>query len=73
MTLHCRELDLKAMLSDPIVKAVMEADGIDPRELEAELPEIVARLCATRNRPKPGLASASGDAVMKSAVNCLLI
>lgn len=73
MTLRCRELDLKAMLADPIVKAVMEADGIDPRELEAELPEIVARLCATWNTPKPGLASASGDAVMKNAVNWILI
>jgi hypothetical protein len=58
MTLHCRELDLKAMLADPIVKAVMEADGIDPRELEAGLPQIAARLRATWNTPKPGLASA---------------
>ena len=73
MTLRCRELDLKAMLADPIVKAVMEADGIDPRELEAELPEIAARLRATWNTPKPGLASASGDAVMKNAVNWILI
>ena len=42
MTLRCRELDLKAMLADPIVKTVMEADGIDPRELEAELQQIAA-------------------------------
>ena len=47
MTLRCRELDLKAMLADPIVKTVMEADGIDPRELEAELQQIAARLRAT--------------------------
>ena len=73
MTPHCRELGLKDMLADPIVKSVMQADGIDPRELEAELLQIAALLHATRNRPKPGLASASGDAVMKSAVNCLLI
>jgi len=73
MTLHCRELDLKAMLADPIVKAVMEANGIGPRELEAGLPQIAARLRATWNTPKPGLASASGEAVMKNAVNCLLI
>jgi hypothetical protein len=53
MTLRCRELDLKAMLADPIVKAVMEADGIDPRELEAELQQIAARLRATWNTPKP--------------------
>ena len=61
MTLHCRELDLKAMLADPIVKAVMEADGIDPRELEAGLPQIAARLRATWNTPKPGLAAASDE------------
>ena len=73
MTSHCREFGLKAMLAHPIVKAVMQADGIDPRELEAELLQIAALLHATRNRPKPGLASASGDAVMKSAVNWLLI
>jgi hypothetical protein len=44
MTSHCRELDLKAMLADPIVKAVIQADGIDPRELEAELMQIAALL-----------------------------
>ena len=37
----------------------MEADGIDPRELEAELQQIAARLRARWNTPKPGLASAS--------------
>ena len=61
------------MLADPIVKTVMEADGIDPRELEAELQQIAARLRARWNTPKPGLASASGDAVMKNAVNWILI
>ena len=42
MTSHCREFGLKAMLAHPIVKAVMQADGIDPRELEAELQQIAA-------------------------------
>jgi hypothetical protein len=32
------------MLSDPIVKAVMEADGVDPHELAAMLASTVARL-----------------------------
>ena len=73
MTSHCRELGLKDMLADPIVQSVMQADGIDPRELEAGLPQIAARLRATWNTPKPGLASASGNAVMKNAVNCILI
>ena len=63
MTLHCRELDLKAMLADPIVKAVMEAVRVNSRLNCQKLPHA----CARR------LASASGEAVMKNAVNCLLI
>ena len=34
------ELTLKDALSDSIVKAVMAADGIDPREFEANLRDI---------------------------------
>jgi hypothetical protein len=36
------------MLADPIVRAVMEADGVDSRELEAELRQTAALLHATR-------------------------
>ena len=32
-----REPTLKDMLSDSIIKAVMDADGVDPHELEAML------------------------------------
>jgi hypothetical protein len=35
------------MLADPIVKAIMEADGVDSRELEAELQQTAALLHAT--------------------------
>jgi hypothetical protein len=38
-----RELTLKDVLSDSIVKAVMAADGVDPQELEASLREIARR------------------------------
>jgi hypothetical protein len=31
------EPTLEEMLSDPIIRAVMEADGIDPQELAASL------------------------------------
>ena len=31
-----REPTLKDMLSDSIVRAVMEADGVDPQELEGD-------------------------------------
>jgi len=48
MSSHCREPRLEEMLGDPIVKAVMEADGVDSRELEAELRQTAALLHATR-------------------------
>jgi hypothetical protein len=35
-----REPTLKDILSDSIVRAVMEADGVDPHELEAMLKEV---------------------------------
>jgi hypothetical protein len=41
------ELTLKDALSDSIVKAVMAADGVDPRELEAALRDIAK----TRTQP----------------------
>ena len=48
MSLHCREPRLEEILADPIVKAVMEADGVDSRELEVELRQIAALLHAAR-------------------------
>jgi hypothetical protein len=44
MSSHCREPRLKDMLADSIVKAMMEADGVDQRELEAELRQTAALL-----------------------------
>jgi len=43
---------LEDMLADSIVKAVMEADGVDPRELEAELRQTAALLRAIRRTLK---------------------
>ena len=48
MSSHCRELRLEEMLADPIVRAVMEADGVDLRELEAELRQTATVLHAAR-------------------------
>jgi len=42
-----REPRLKEILMDSIVKAVMEADGVDPHELEIKLQQIAALLRAT--------------------------
>jgi len=50
MTLNCREPRLEEMLGDSIIKALMEADGVDSRELETELRQTAALLRATRGR-----------------------
>ncbi len=41
------EPTITEMLSDSIVKAVMEADGVDPRELEAQLRTVARHLPAS--------------------------
>jgi hypothetical protein len=40
MNWYRREPTLKEMLSDSIVRAMMDADGVDPHELEAMLKEV---------------------------------
>lgn len=39
-----REWSLQDALSDPLIQAVMEADGVDPDELAADLSEIALTL-----------------------------
>jgi hypothetical protein len=39
-----REPTLKELLSEPIIKALMDADGVDPTALEAMLRRIIATL-----------------------------
>ena len=41
-----REPRLKEILMDSIVKAVMEADGVDPHEIQIKLQQIAALLRA---------------------------
>jgi hypothetical protein len=60
MGLHRSELRLEEMLQDSIVRAVMKADGIDPRELEAELRQTAA-LLRTMRRTRTRPASAWSD------------
>ena len=48
MSSEYREPRLEEMLADSITRAVMEADGIDSRQLEAELRQTAALLRATR-------------------------
>ena len=44
MNCHGRDLSLSEALADPLVRAVMAADGVDPRQLAAELHAIAAQL-----------------------------
>lgn len=44
MTCRYRELALQDALSDPVIRAVMDADGVDPAALEADLSEIAETL-----------------------------
>ena len=67
MSSECREPRLEEMLADSITKAVMEADGIDSRQLEAELRQTAALLHATR-RTLIQPASARSDIRRKKGI-----
>jgi len=60
MSSHCREPRLEEMLADSTTKAVMEADGVDLRELEAELQQTATLLHATRPKMIPPASARSG-------------
>jgi len=42
-----RELSLREALSDPLIRAMMAADGVDPVRLAAELGETAGKLART--------------------------
>jgi hypothetical protein len=44
MTAGCRDMALQEALSDPLIRAVMAADRVDPARLAAELAETARRL-----------------------------
>ena len=46
----CREPGISETLSDPIVRAVMEADGVNPQAFEAELRNMARKLSVMRRR-----------------------
>jgi hypothetical protein len=54
-----REPTLEQMLCDPIVRALMDADGVDPHELEAMLKEVGRTLRAARSARSWGQWSAA--------------
>jgi hypothetical protein len=45
-----QELTLKSVLSDPLIRLMMEADGVDPRALETMLMAIASRTRRRRHR-----------------------
>ncbi len=47
-----QELTLSNALSDPLVRTMMAADGVDPQELSAMLREIVATLDQAPLQPR---------------------
>jgi len=47
-----QELTLDNALSDPLVRTVMAADGVDPQKLSAMLSEIVATLDHAQLQPQ---------------------
>jgi hypothetical protein len=40
----CRDMSLREALSDPLIRAVMAADRVDPARLAADLAETARRL-----------------------------
>lgn len=51
MRYHRQELTLKNALTDPLVRTVMAADGVDPKELNSMLHEIVVALDQRARHP----------------------
>lgn len=48
-----RSLAFPDILSDPLVRMVMKADGVDPKALEGELSDIAASLDAAETGQTP--------------------
>lgn len=40
----CRDMSLREVLSDPLIRAVMAADGVDPARLASDLDETARHL-----------------------------
>jgi hypothetical protein len=44
MELGCQELTMRSALSDPLIRAVMAADKVDPEKLESMLRRIAEQI-----------------------------
>ena len=65
MSWSCCEPTLAEILSDPIVAAVMEADAVDVRELDAMLSQIAGGLHPTEAPARLAGTSSPGNARTK--------
>jgi len=65
MSWRHREPRLEDMLADSIVKAVMEADGVDPRELETIFHQIAAHLRTIKARSQSSEQSTKVELAVK--------
>jgi len=54
MTTCFREPTLAELLNDPITRAVMRADGVNPRELETSLRDLASRRPDSSKRVRTG-------------------
>ena len=57
MTSYFRDPTLGELLSDPLTRAVMRADGVNPRELEDFLRDVAARRADSSVQAAPALHS----------------
>jgi hypothetical protein len=58
-----REPTLNGLLSDPIVRAVMEADSVNPLELEEMLRRVAQRLRIPSGQHQAGLTRQSRSTI----------
>jgi hypothetical protein len=73
MSRYCQELTLSDAMTDPMIRGLMKADGVDPRELETSLREM-ARLLQRRkdDERRPGSAQLSRVVAERARADCVL-
>ena len=73
MSRYCQELTLSDAMTDPMIRGLMKADGVDPRELETSLREM-ARLLQRRadGESRPARARPVRAVADRVAAGCLL-
>jgi hypothetical protein len=54
---NCRDLTLEEAMRDPLIAAVMKADGVDPLTLEADLRQTALAIEWQRIEPAPAAES----------------